>query len=91
MRRLNAALAMDMDFADTYPTATPTFSGTTGTAWNVGTWNQFAWGDITTITKNWQGVSGLGYAGALHMRIVNNASAVQWLSNEYVFETGGTI
>lgn len=88
---MQAGVGMDMDFSDTYPTSTPTFYGTAGTAWNVGAWNTFPWGDISGIKKNWQGVTGLGYAGALHMRIVNNVSAVQWQAVEYVYEVGGVI
>lgn len=88
---MKAALAMDVDYADVYPTATPTFSGVAGTAWNVGAWNTFPWGDTSGIKKDWQGVSGIGFAGALHMRIVNNASTVQWQSTEYVLETGGVL
>lgn len=83
---MTAALAMDVDFADVYPTASPSFSGTSGTAWNVGAWNTFAWGDISSIKKSWQGVTGIGNAGALHMRIVNNKTGVQWQSVDYVFE-----
>jgi hypothetical protein len=88
---MQAAVAMDMDFADTRPTGSPTFTGASGTAWNVGAWNTFPWGDVTTVKKNWLGVYGIGYAGALHMLIVNNATAVQWQSTEYVFETGGVM
>lgn len=88
---MQAALAMDMDFSDTYPTATPTFSGVSGTPWNSAPWNSFPWGDVSSIKKDWQGISGVGDAGALHMRIVNNKSAVQWQSVEYVYETGGIL
>ncbi len=88
---MQAALAMDMDFADTRPTNSPTFSGTSGTAWTTALWNTFKWGDISAIKKDWQGVSGVGFAGALHLRIVNNASAVQWQSVDYVYETGGVL
>ena len=88
---MRAALAMDVDYADIYPTATPTFSGVAGTAWNVGAWNTFPWGDTSSIKKDWQGISGIGFAGALHMRIVNNASTVQWQSTEYVYERGGVL
>lgn len=88
---ISAALAMDMDFSDTFPTATPTFSGTAGTAWNVGAWNTFPWGSTSTIKKDWQGITGVGYCGALHMRVVNNASALQWQSIDYVFEAGAVL
>jgi hypothetical protein len=88
---MTAALGMDMDFSDTYPTATPSFSGVTGTPWNTGAWNTFPWGDISSIKKDWQSVSGVGDAGALHMRIINNKSSVQWQSVEYVFNVGGVL
>jgi len=88
---ISAAINMDMDYADNYPSAAPSFSSTAGTAWNVGAWNTFPWGSAPAIQKNWQGVNGIGYAGALHMRIANNASPVQWQSIDYVFETGGIL
>ncbi len=88
---MTAAIGMDMDFSDTYPTATPTFNGTAGTAWNTGLWNTFPWGDVSNIKKDWQTINGVGDAGALHMRIVNNKSAVQWQSIEYVFTVGGVL
>ena len=88
---MTAALAMDVDFEDNYPTATPTFSGTAGTAWNTALWNTFPWGDVSGIQMDWQGVNSIGFAGALHMRIVNNKTAVSWQSVEYVFESGGVL
>jgi hypothetical protein len=82
---------MDVDFSDNYPVATPTYTGSAGTAWNTGAWNTFPWGDRSTIKKDWQGISGIGYCGALHMRIVNNKAAVQWQSTDFVYETGATL
>lgn len=88
---LNATLAMDMDFADNYPAATPTFSGTAGTLWNTAQWNSFLWGDVSAIKKDWQGVTGVGDAGALHIRIANNRTATKWQSVEYVYKVGGLL
>jgi len=83
---MQAALAMDVDFADSNPTGTPTFTGGFGSLWNTSLWNTFGWGDISGVKKDWQGVTGIGDAGALHMKIVNNKTPVQWQSIEYVFE-----
>lgn len=88
---VRAALAMDMDFSDASPVATPTFSGVAGTAWNVGAWNTFPWGDTSSIKKDWQGVTGVGYCAALHMRVANNISALQWQSTDTVFEAGDVL
>lgn len=88
---LQATLAMDMDFADNYPVATPSFSGSAGTLWNTSLWNTFLWGDTPSIKKDWQGVTGVGDAGTLHMRIVNNMTPVSWQAVQYVFKRGGIL
>jgi hypothetical protein len=85
---VNAAIAMDMDFADSYPATTPTFSGNSGTPWNTAKWNTFPWSSGGNVKKDWQGVTGVGDAGALHMRVVNNKTATQWQSIQYVFKIG---
>ena len=88
---MQATLAIDVDFASVYPTGTPTFSGTSGTPWSTALWNTFPWGDVSGIKKDWQGVNGIGYAGSLHMRIVNNKFPVQWMSVDYVYEVGAIL
>lgn len=85
------SLGVDVDFADVYPVATGSFSNTGGTAWNTSLWNTFPWGSVSSIKGDWQGVSGIGHCAALHMRIVNNATPVQWMSVDYVYETGAII
>lgn len=89
--KMSFAVAMDMDYADNYPTGTPGYTGTTGTAWNTSLWNTFPWGDVTTVKKDWITVSAVGDAGALHMRCVNNASSMQWQAVEYVYQVGGVL
>lgn len=88
---LRAGLVMNIDFADSLPIAQPTFSGAIGALWNTSKWNTFGWGSSSEIKKDWQGVTGLGYAGALHMRIVNNKTPVRWQSYDVVYEIGGVI
>lgn len=89
--RLTAGLRMDVDFADSLPTSQPTFSGAAGALWNTSKWNTFDWGTSSEIKKDWQGITGLGYAGALHMRIVNNKTPVRWQSYDVVYEIGGVL
>lgn len=88
---MQIAIAMDMDFNDAYPTTTPTFSGTAGTKWNTAKWNTFPWGGNTEVKKDWQGVTGVGDAGAFHMRVVNNKSALKWQAVQYVYRVGGIL
>lgn len=86
---MQAAVAMDMDFTDRYPTATPTFSGTSQPPWNTTPWDSVPWGSTQGILKDWQGVNAVGDAGALHIRLVNNRSSVQWQSSQFLFKLGG--
>jgi hypothetical protein len=89
--KMTMAIGMDMDFSDTYPTGTPSFSGTSGTPWNTAAWNTFAWGDISSVKKDWVTVSGVGDAGALHLRCVNNQTTMQWQAVEYLFQVGQSV
>lgn len=85
---MQIAFAMDMDFNDAFPTTMPTFTGTAGTKWNSAKWNTFPWGGNPGIKKDWQGVTGIGDAGAFHMRVVNNKSALKWQAVQYVYRLG---
>ena len=85
---MTPAIRMDVDFESVTPTSIGSFTATGGTAWNTAAWNTFPWGSVLSIKKDWQHVSGIGYAGALHMRISNNASAASWMSVDYVYELG---
>lgn len=85
---MTPSLRMDVDFEDVTPTSTGSFTSTSGTLWDTALWDTFPWGSVSSIKKDWQGASGIGYAGALHMRIVNNETAVQWMSVDYVYEVG---
>jgi hypothetical protein len=79
------AIRLDVDFESVIPTSTGSFTNTGGTAWNTAAWNTFPWGSVLSIKKAWQHISGIGYAGALHMRISNNATPVSWMSVDYVY------
>lgn len=88
---MRIAIAMDMDFNDAYPNTTPSFTGTVGTKWNTAKWNTFPWAGNTEVKKDWQGVTGVGDAGAFHMRVVNNKSALKWQAVQYVYRVGGIL
>jgi hypothetical protein len=85
------AIRLDVDFEDVLPTGTGSFTNTSGTAWNTALWNTFPWGSVSAIKGDWQSVSGIGKCAALHMRVVNNSTPVQWMSVDYVYEKGGVL
>ena len=85
------AIRMDVDFENIAPTSTGTFTSVPGTLWDTALWDTFPWGDAVSIKKNWQAIGGFGYAGALHMKIQNNATSLSWMSVDYVYEYGEII
>lgn len=88
---INAALAMNVDFEDKFPTSTPTFSGSGGPPWNTTPWNTSPWGGAAQVRKNWQTTPGIGYCASLRMKIACNAFTPQWLATDYVYELGGVL
>lgn len=86
--QMSPSIRLDIDFENIAPTAAATFVAANGTPWNTAKWNTFKWQSTPSIQKAWQGANGVGYAAAFHMKIVNNASSVQWMSIDYVYERG---
>lgn len=88
---LSPALDMNVDFNETVPTATPTFSGFSGSPWDSSPWNTSLWGGSNQITKNWITVNGVGFCGTIRMRIATNLLTVKWQSTDFVYEEGGIL
>ena len=85
------AIGLDVDFDDVTPTATATFSPGQGSLWNTSLWNTFLWGNNSLVKRDWQGVSGVGYCAALHMKVNNNSTGMSWMAVDYVFEQGAQL
>ena len=59
--------------------------------WDTGVWDEDVWGGNLSLTKLWQGVTGLGYSGGIIMKIASQGIDVHWVSSEYVMERGGIL
>jgi hypothetical protein len=59
--------------------------------WDVGLWDENDWGGGNTISKNWQGVTGIGYAGGIILNIASQDIDVRWASTDYVMERGAIL
>lgn len=56
--------------------------------WDLATWDNNNWAGNLIVYRNWQGVSGLGYAAGINMNIVSQGIDVHWVSTDYVMEKG---
>jgi hypothetical protein len=59
--------------------------------WDTGVWDESNWGGGNTISKNWQGVTGIGYAGGIILNIATQDIDVRWASTDYVMERGAIL
>jgi hypothetical protein len=67
--------------------STPTVIG----IWGAATWDNYNWAGNLIIYRNWQGVTGIGYAAGVNLNIVSQGIDVHWVSTDYVMERGGVI
>ena len=85
---LAVLLGMNVDFdltAISSPVALP--SVTAGT-WDSGVWDSAYWGQDLTVSYVWQGITGIGYCGALQFKSTSKGTQVQWTATDVVFQTG---
>jgi hypothetical protein len=61
---------------------------TTVAVWDVAKWDSEAWAGSLIVYRNWQGVTGLGYAAGVNLNIVSQGIDVHWVSTDYVMERG---
>jgi hypothetical protein len=59
--------------------------------WDVAEWDEEIWGGLLTVTKNWQGVSGLGFSGSVNINVASQGIDFHWASTDYVMERGGVL
>ena len=60
-------------------------------SWDNAIWDESQWGGALSITKSWQGVTGIGYSGGVAMKIASQGIDVHWVSTDYVMERGGVL
>ena len=63
----------------------------TTAVWDAAVWDGDVWAGNLVISRNWQGVTGLGYAAGINLNMVSAGIDVHWLSTDYVMERGSVI
>lgn len=66
------------------------FVSTTG-LWDIATWDNDVFAGNLVVSRQWQGVTGLGYAGGINLNMVSAGIDVHWVSTDYVMEKGTVI
>jgi hypothetical protein len=62
--------------------------------WDSAVWDSAAWnwgsGSLIT-TKQWQGVTGIGFSASMAIQVVSQGIDLHWASTDYVMEKGGVL
>lgn len=77
---------VDFDTSDT--TAALSFSPNSAGVWNTGTWDVSVWGSDLQITNNWQGITGIGYCAAVHLKSSSAGLQIEWAATDVVYQKG---
>lgn len=83
------SIGMVTDYDDTSPTGAVTLSGT-AVLWDTVLWDESLWGSESTILRDWIGVSGIGTAAAVRLRMTTGSSAADESTLEYLAMEDGT-
>jgi hypothetical protein len=84
---------LSVDFDTQSQLGAVTFNpGTIGEGdWDAAVWDDSLWGGGLVTTKNWQGVTGLGFAASINLNVASQGIELHWASTDYVMEPGGVL
>ena len=85
-----------VDFDTQFNLGAISFSPNTASVgkWDLAIWDSAAWnwGSGTLITtKQWQGVTGIGFSASMAIQVVSQGIDLHWASTDYVMERGGVL
>jgi hypothetical protein len=66
---LAPAVEIVTDFKESIPLAVPTTISVTGGQWDQDLWDRALWSPSSQTRDSWTGVTGIGYCGAVRMRV----------------------
>lgn len=81
-------IGVNVDFAVADTTQPLSFSGVAYGRWDVGLWDTAIWGSGLDITNNWQGITGIGYCGAVNLKSASQGIQIEWASTDMVYQQG---
>lgn len=88
---INPAIVLNTDFEQRVPSASPSFTSSGTSLWDVSTWDVASWAIGDTLQKKWQSVTGVGYCGGLRIKTATKNISVSWISTDFAYERGGVL
>lgn len=88
---VSLALDLNTDYAIDAPDSTPTGTGSTAAVWGTAVWGTDVWGGSGNVYYGWRGISGIGRAASLRVRVSTNAYRPSLISSRVIFTPGGAL
>lgn len=88
---VNPAILLNVDFAENRTTVAPTYTYSSGSTWDIAPWDTSSWESGDNIIKNWQTVTGVGYAGSIRVVTQTKELTCRWQSTDFVYEYGSVL
>lgn len=82
---------VNIDYDTAAPSSTLSITPTNYAAWDSGLWDTGLWGASLSVSRSWQGATGVGYVGAPRVRGGVNGLELQWVDTTVVYEGGGVL
>lgn len=88
---ITPAIVLNVDFAQDRTTVAPSFTDNLGSTWDIAPWDTSTWTRGDSITKNWQTVTGVGYAGGIRVVTETENLTCAWQSTDFLYEYGAVL
>lgn len=88
---LVCGINVDFETQDNLGAVTFNPTAASGAKWDSATWDGAIWGGGSNISKIWQGVTGIGYAGSIVLNVASQNIDLHWASTDFVMEAGGVL
>lgn len=81
---------IDIEFEDREITGSATYTTVGGASWDAGNWDEAYWAAGMEVLKEWVSPgSNVGKCAAGKVKVTTNSLTVQWMSDDFIYETGG--
>ncbi len=84
--KIMPAFSLNVDFENSAPTTTPTYSGSSGSPWDTSPWDTSPWALGLQTQTAWQSVAALGRCGTLRMQTASKNFSISLAAIDYIFE-----
>jgi hypothetical protein len=85
---IHPSLAINIDYETLNPTSSPTFTAPVGAVWDISPWDDTAWSVGLSVSHDYVSVEGVGYVGAIRMKLDVMGFEVFWNNTDWLYEPG---